>query len=244
MNSAAFARALLTPDAPVPQGLVDPKGRPAARRFDVYRNNVVLGLIRVLEAGFPATRKLVGEAFFAAMAGEYARAHPPQTRMMMLYGADFADFIACFTPASRLGYLPDVARLEQALRRSYHAADSTPIDNARLANLTEAALLAARFHLAPALEILRCDWPIYSIWAAQMQAGPAPQMRAEDLAILRPVFDPIPLLLPPHAFDLLRALQEGQPLGAAIGQTKGPIDLTETLKLLLAYGGIVGVETC
>ncbi len=243
MNGTAFVRALLAPDAPMPEGLVDPQGRPAPRRFDVYRNNVVLGLIRVLEAGFPATRKLVGDAFFAAMAGEFARAHPPQTRIMMLYGDDFADFIAGLPPAASLGYLPDVARLEQALRRSYHAADSAPIDAASLAALDDAALLAARFHLAPALEILRSDWPVLSIWAAQMQSGPAPQMRAEDVVILRPAFDPIPLPLPPHVYQVLHALRAGQPLGAAIGMASGPFDLTAMLKLLLSHGGITKVQT-
>ena len=81
-----FARALLDPEAEVPWGLTDPEGRPAPKRFSVYRNNVASSLTRALEAAFPTVRKLVGDEFFAAMAGVFLRAHPPQSRMLMLYG--------------------------------------------------------------------------------------------------------------------------------------------------------------
>jgi len=36
----SFTDALLNPDLATPSGLVDPKGRVAGKRFDVYRNNV------------------------------------------------------------------------------------------------------------------------------------------------------------------------------------------------------------
>ena len=110
MNQAAFAAALLDPDLPLPLGVVDPAGRPAQRRFNIYRNSVTQGLGAALETGFPAVLALVGPAFFRAMALRFLREHPPRGRIMMLYGADFADFIAGFAPAQGLGYLADVAR--------------------------------------------------------------------------------------------------------------------------------------
>jgi len=242
MSQDAFAAALLDPDAPLPAGLIDPMGRPALRRFDVYRNNVTLSLIRVLEAGFPATRKLVGDEFFAAMAREFLRAHPPKTRIMMLYGDEFADFIAGFAPAQQLGYLPDVARLEQAIRQSYHAADAAAIDAAPLAQMDEASLLALRFEFAPAVHLLRSDWPIHAIWAANMQDGPKPKMQAEAVIVLRPVYDPAPALLPPHTDQVIWALHAGARLGDALGAATGPIDLVEVLKLLLQGGAITGMR--
>lgn len=238
---AEFTRALLTPGAPAPAGLIDPQGRPAPIRFDVYRNNVSLSLTRVLEAGFPATRSLVGDGFFAAMAGEFARAHPPKTRMMMLYGAEFAAFIAQFPPAQALGYLPDVARLEQAIRQSYHAADAAPIDAAIFALMPEAKLLALRFVFAPSVQILVSQWPIYAIWAANMRGGPQPVMQAQSAIVLRPVFDPEPALLPDFADQVILALMAGAHLGDALGAALGPLDLPKLLKLLLSGGAIVGV---
>ncbi|MBK6864396.1 MAG: putative DNA-binding domain-containing protein, partial [Ideonella sp.] len=43
--SAAFARALLQPDAPCPAGLKTWNGSDPAKRFAVYRNNVVVSLV-------------------------------------------------------------------------------------------------------------------------------------------------------------------------------------------------------
>ena len=37
MTQSAFAHALLDPEAAVPVGIVDPQGRPAPKRFSVYR---------------------------------------------------------------------------------------------------------------------------------------------------------------------------------------------------------------
>lgn len=241
MMQSDFAAALINPSAPLPSGLIDPEGRPAPRRFDVYRNNVTLSLIRVLQAGFPATCALVGDDFFAAMAREFLRAHPPKTRMMMLYGDEFAGFIAGFAPAAALGYLPDVARLEQAIRQCYHAGDAAPIDAAVFAGMGEGQLMALRFAFAPAVQLLQSDWPIYSIWAANMQGGPAPKMGAEAVLVLRPAFDPQPHVLPQGSYAVMAALLAGQSLGDACASAAGEFDLTQLLTLLLTGGAITGI---
>ena len=139
-----FSKALLDPSVPTPMGLVDPQGRPAGKRFQVYRNNVVVGLIDALRDSFPVIVKLLGDDNFNAIAGVFVRAHPPKSPLMMFYGDAFADFLAGFEPLAHLGYLPDVARLEQALRRAYHAADCPVFDPALLQHLTPDQLMAAQ----------------------------------------------------------------------------------------------------
>ncbi len=241
MTLAGFAQALLDPEAAMPMGVVGPDGLPDAKRFDVYRNNVASSLTRALEAGFPVVRKLVGDEFFGAMAVVFLRAHPPRNRQLALYGADFPEFLAQFPPVAHLGYLPDVARLEQALRDSYHAADSTGVPLEALTSLTEAQLLQARIGLAPSLRVMRSDWPVYSIWAANMRGGAAPVMRAEDAAILRPEFDPEPHLLPPGGVAFLTALQAEKPLIEALAATGEGFDLSPILGLLLQGRAIVRI---
>jgi hypothetical protein len=241
-TGAAFAAALLSPNMAPPAGLIDWLGRPAPRRFDVYRNNVTLGLIRVLQAGFPVTQSLVGEAFFIAMAGEFVRANPPRSRIMMLYGDTFAPFIEGFPPAASLAYLPDVARLEQAIRQSYHARDAAPIDATTLANLDEGALLALRFTFAPAMGVLQSPWPIHAIWAAHMTRGNAPVMQAEGVIILRPNFDPQPHVLPQGSYPVLAALIAGARLGDALTCAPRAFDLGHLLGLLLSGAAITGVD--
>lgn len=243
MSQREIAVALLDPDLPVPPGLVGPDGAPSARRFAVYRNNVTLSLIRVLEAGFPCIHKLVGEAFFRAMAGEFARSHPPKTRIMMLYGADFPGFLSAFPPVAHLGYLADVARLEQAIRESYHAADALSMTPEALGQLPPQALSLAPLRLSPALRLIASGWPILSIWRANMAGGPAPKPAAEAVLVTRPRMDPLPVLLPPGGSAVLQALQAGQGLALAAA-TGGPdFDLPGFLGILIAGGAIVGLET-
>ncbi len=176
MNQSAFRAALLDPDRPTPPGVTDPEGRPTGCRFDVYRNNVIASLTEALRQAFPVIRKLVGEEFFTAMAIEHVRAHPPRSPMLMLYGADMPGFLAAFPPVAHLGYLPDIARLELALREAYHASDAAPVPADRLAALPDAEFLSARISFAPAMRIVQSRWPIHAIWAANAEGAPMPPL--------------------------------------------------------------------
>ena len=242
MMQSAFAAALLDPSAAIPAGVVDPHGRPAPKRFSVYRNNVASSLTRAMEASFPVIRKLVGDPFFAAMAVEFALAHPPKSQMLMQYGDDFAGFLGSFPPVAHLGYLPDVARLEQAIRTSYHAADATPMPADALATLPEADLLASRLILAPSLQLIRSRWPVCTIWRANMEGGPAPVATAEDVIVLRPEFDPRPHVLPPGGAGFIQAIMAGKSFVDALGGADPSLDLAALLTLLLAGQALVGLE--
>ena len=243
MSQRAFAEALLNPDAPMPAGLLDPAGRPTPSRFAIYRNNVVTGLTRVLEAGFPVVRRLVGPDFFAATAREFLQVRPPRSRIMMLYGAAFADFLRGFPPVAHLPYLPDVAALEQALRESYHAADAPPLDPRSLALLPEADLMASRFTLAPALRLIRSNHPVHAIWLFNTADGPPPQPGPQDVLVLRQGFDPVPQLLHAGEAEFLLALLAGETLATALSISGETFDLTRLLGTLLPAGALTGRQT-
>jgi hypothetical protein len=242
MSQTAFAAALLNPEAEVPRGVVGPDGEPAPKRFSVYRNNVASSLTQALEAAFPTVRKLVGDTFFAAMAGVFLRVHPPTSRMLMLYGAEFPKFLQGFPPVGHLGYLPDVARLDQAMRESYHAADSRALDEAAFQRLMASDLAELRLTLAPSLRLVRSTWPIVSIWLANAEGGPAPTAGAEDALILRPDFDPRPQILPSGGGAFVAELLAGQCLGAAVDMAGPGLNLPAVLGLLISGQAITGVS--
>ena len=100
----SFAQALLEPGQPVPQCLAAHNAQSATRRFAVYRNNVVAGLVKAIEARFPAVEKIVGEDFFVAMARIFVVERPPRSPLLATYGDEFADFISTFEPARELTY--------------------------------------------------------------------------------------------------------------------------------------------
>ena len=238
MDPAPFFSALLNSEAALPAGLIDPLGRPSPKRFAVYRNNVVVGLTTALKDGFPTIHQLVGDAFFSAMAGVFVRAHPPTSPVLMTYGAAFPAFLAEFPPVAHLAYLPDVARLELALRESFHAADARGVTPDRIIGLSAEDLLATRLRLSPAVRVVTSRWPILGLWLAHAKGAPAPKMRAEDVVILRPDFDPMPEVLPPQGAAFLAALLGGETLVAAI-EAAPDCDVTALLGTLLKAGAIV-----
>lgn len=242
MNQSAFAAALLDPEAPVPRGIIDPKGRPAPKRFAVYRNNVAGSLTQALETAFPTVRKLVGDEFFAAMALVYLRAHPPRSRILMLYGDTMPGFLETFPPVAHLGYLADVARLDQAMRESYHAADSAPLPEAEFQRLLGQDIASLRLRLAPSLRLIRSRWPVVSIWAANHDGGPTPVPKAEDALILRAEFDPRPVPLPAGGAAFIGGLLAGLTLGECLDQVGGSVDLPAILGLLISGCAIIGVD--
>jgi Putative DNA-binding domain len=242
MMQTAFTQALLDPEAAVPAGITDPSGRPAPKRFSVYRNNVASSLTRALEAAFPTVRKLVGEEFFAAMAGVFLRAHPPRSRMLMLYGDDLPGFLEVFPPVAHLGYLPDVARLDQAMRESYHAADSTPLPDAYFHAVIGGDIACVRLGLAPSLRLVPSRWPVQSIWAANAEGGPAPKAGSETALVLRPEFDPRPHRLSPADGAFVAGLLDGLSLGQSLDQAGASVDLPTILALLISGRAIIGVN--
>jgi hypothetical protein len=238
VTQTAFRAALLDPALPAPEGLTTPEGRPAARRFAIYRNNVAASLTEALETAFPLLRRLLGEDFFRAMAGVHLRAHPPRSPLLMHYGADMPAFLAAFTPVAHLPYLPDVARLELARRAAYHAADAAPFDPATLGPTD---LTALRLTPAPHLHLVRSRFPLHAIWTANTggPTGPLPP-GPQSVLVTRPGFDPVVDLLPEPDADTLASLLSGIPLGPALPDGHDP---TPLITLLLQRHAIMDLAT-
>jgi hypothetical protein len=213
-----FAAALIDAERPIPAALTAHTTDRPTKRFAVYRNNVVVSLIDALRARFPATERIVGEEFFGATARVFATAHPPRSPLMMTYGDGFPDFIEHFAPAADLPYLADVARIEAARTRAYHAVDAAPIDPARLLALAPEALAGVCLTLHPSAELIRSAHPIVTIWAmnsGEMALAPITDGRAEDALVLRPAMDVEVRRLPPGGAAFLAALARGATLAAA-----------------------------
>jgi len=241
-----FTRAILDAAQAVPDGLVNPDGVAASKRFDVYRNNVAVSLTEALEATFPVVAKLLGEEFFKALAGVYLRQHPPSSPLMMYYGQEMPAFLTGFEPVQHLQYLPDVARLELALRHAYHAADAVPLDSHVFQTLPANRLMATRVRFAPAMQLIHSRWPVHGIWRFNMEDGaPKPQAGGEKVLVTRPEFDPQQAVLPPGGGTFVAALMAGKRFGTALDATTAQVagfDLTGTLGHLLAGGAIIELD--
>jgi len=243
VTQAQFRQAMLDPSAAVPMGIVNPDGAPANKRFNVYRNNVAVSLTEALEAGFPVVRKLVGDEFFRAMAGVYLRTHPPKSPLMMHYGDAMPQFLRRFPPAKSLGYLPDIAEVELALRAAYHAADTTPIDPDALTAVAPDALMSLRLTLSPAVRVVTSDFPVHGIYLANTtKDAPKPLARAESIMITRSGYDPQVHDINTAAAACVMQLQAGKSLGEALATADETLDLGAVLGLLLANAAITRIH--
>ena len=161
---AAFARGVLGPtDTAIAEAIV-PSGMPAADRIAVYRGNLLANYTGALRDVYPVMLRLVGEAFFGALARAYARQVPSRSGDLHDFGEELAAFLEGFAPACELPYLPDVARLEWAVHRIFHAHVPERLDPAELAAVPPEQLADLRFDLSPAARLLRSAYPVLTIW--------------------------------------------------------------------------------
>jgi Putative DNA-binding domain len=208
-----FSRALLDPAQPIPSAIRGTTRRKADRRFAVCRNNVVAGLIDALAGRFPVVRRLVGDAFFEGMASVYVVTCPPASPVMLLYGDSFPGFVKNFAPAANVPYLSDVARLEIARGRAYHAADAVPVEMRVFAALPSERLADLRIDFHPSVSIIKSPYPIVSIWQVNDDpdhAVPIAPWAAEAALVARPFGDvEVTRLAPGVAEFFLRLAHNG-----------------------------------
>lgn len=257
MNAFAhhdFAAALLDPQRPLPAGLAAWNGSDPARRFAVYRNNVIVSLVAALAETFPVLRRLVGDEFFDAMAALHVREHPPTSPVLADYGAGFAGWLEGFAPAQALPYLPDMARLEHARVMAFHAADAAPLAaEAIAARCADASHLPGSWPiLHPSCRVLRSPFAVEALWAAHQHDGEMPAVdidRPGAALVLRDPGDEVLVVpLPPAAAAFCAALRCGTTLAQALAETEGEagaagFDLAGTLALLIRHGALVAWHT-
>ena len=251
---AAFAAALLARDA-VPAGLAAPAVGDAGRRLAVHRNNVAVSLVEALMIAYPAIVRLLGEDYFRALAGEFVRAHPPRSPVLMDYGRGFADFIEGFPPLHAYPWLGDVARLERAWSEAYHGADSAPLSPDALGRIAPQDLARLRFLSHPAARLLRSRYPAVSIFRANRFGFRANRFgegesarheteRGQDALVTRPGLQVAVSLLPAGGAAFLAALLSGGTLGEAAQAglaESGDFDLAAALAGMLAAGAFAGL---
>lgn len=238
-----YAAAVIDPALPVPAGIDGEHGR-----FDVYRNNVMVSLTDALADTYPVTASLVGDEFFAAMAGVYIRQDLPAAPMLMQYGDKFADFIDGFEPADAVPFLADVARLERAWLDAYHAVDATSVAIGVLATLGDDDIQQARLILHPSLQVVGSTFPVVSIWQAHQDTC-TPDLgdispSSEYALIVRPEMDVVVMTIDAAAADFIAAIQMGQSLAAALETLAEHADADQSFHLnnLFAAGCIIGLE--
>ena len=222
-------------------------GIPAADRLGIYRNTARTVLTEALRLTFPVVDRLVGTDFFDMAAARFIRGYPPGSACLDDYGAKFADFLASLKEASKLRYLPDVARFEWALDVAAHAPDLPTLDLLSLAGLNTEQQASVRFKSHPSTTLLLLDFPADQI-ADAVLAGDESAMASVDLGS-----GPVALIVHRGSggvtaerielrfLGFLRRLFAGDELSALLAENVP--DAADILAQQFAHGRITGFAT-
>ncbi len=212
-------------------------------RIAIYRNTVQQSLIDILATAFPATQRIVGPRFFAALARDFVVHHPPDVPQLSKYGAGFADFIKVHEHVREIPYLADIARLEWARSEAYFAADALPLDPAQLGAVPPEKLPTLTFALHPATRLITSEYPIHRIWTVnQPNVGDVPEIDmtvCESVIVTRPHHEVMVRLISAADAVFVAALSRQQPLGAAAVaamESDARFDLQSALQLHFIHG--------
>jgi uncharacterized membrane protein YphA (DoxX/SURF4 family) len=231
----------------LPPGLAAP-AEEAARRFAVYRNNVATGLGRALAQRFPVVERLVGVDFFAAMARVFTALHPPRNPVLLDWGAAFPPFLEGFGPVRRLAYLPDIARLELARGRAYHAADAGLVPDHVLADASATWGDELRLRLHPSVGLVPSPHPIVTIWRMNQPGAEPHPLRdpsRETALVARAGERVLTDGLGPGDAAFIAALLARASLAAATGFGRGAdpaFDPAPILRRVIALGLVTGLD--
>ena len=245
--ATAFASALIDPERMTPAVVGGPKGKAAVKRYNVYRNNVMVSLIDALAAIYPAVQRITGVEFFRAMARFHVRATPPMSPLLFEYGRDFPAFIENYEYARSMPWLADVARLERAWLDAYHAADAALLLAESLAAIPPARLAEAVFTPHPATKVVRWRFAVVTIFAANRHDQPVGRIDAgapEDALVTRPDLDVVVRHLPEGGGVFLTSLMARRSLGEAAAlasKSSASFDLPANIAGMILAGAFTAI---
>ncbi|MES2316056.1 MAG: DUF692 family multinuclear iron-containing protein [Pseudomonadota bacterium] len=211
-------------------------------RFSLYRGNLSATWDKVLSNAFPVIRQLLGEEFFSALSRAFGRTHPSTSPDLNEFGAAFSHFLAGFEHVAEYPWLPDMARLEWALHRSYYGPDRAALAADALAALSPEQFELARFTLHPAASLFQSSWAVVPQWLAHQAGEPAlpAVMDSPSFAVIaRPRWKTELASLSGAQFAALAALANGASMGEALDAAFGiddDFDVAANLRLWLELG--------
>lgn len=153
------------------------EGDDSAHRLRIYADAYRLRLIEVLGNDFPVTRSVLGDDAFAALAGDYLRAHPSTRPSVRHFGHAYADWLQGrrdVPPA-----LHELSRFEWAQGECFDAAEVPLLGIEHIAALPADAWPTLRLVLQPCLRVLALSCNAPDLVVAHASDGASPELREE-----------------------------------------------------------------
>jgi hypothetical protein len=209
-------------------------------------DNATANPIEVLVARFPVIRRLVGDESFRAMAGRFIISEPPRSATLLHYGETFPRFLRRLGDTATIEYVADIAELEMARGKAYHAAGALPVGAQAVSSLRPEMYKRRRLVLHPSVFLVSSRFPIVTIWKNNQSDGENAMIerwRAECALVVRPFLEVAVQCLSCGGHAFINALSEGHTMATAIeaGKAVTPdFDIASNLAVLAHANIVVG----
>lgn len=243
-HQQVFGTALTTPTT-APVHLLTGDVDEATERFEIYRNNVRSARVAALRQTFPVLERFLGADYFSAAAALFVSTRPPVSAALHDYGDGFGDFLLQLPALLSMPWLGEVAQIERARVRAFHAANRLPFTlDASAEDLERQLSVALSWH--PSLTLIRASSPAFALWDSQVSNRPPPsaqQWQPQNVLIWRQGFDLRTEALSAAQCELLELFKTGRSLQqAAAARPHGPAQAATELGPLLARGCLCRAE--
>ncbi|MEM7208998.1 MAG: DNA-binding domain-containing protein [Pseudomonadota bacterium] len=248
----AFSNDLHGESASQTERMIKPGKFSSERLIQVYRNNFQISLTTALRDIYPTIDTLVGEGFFNYLANAYISAHPSRHGNLHEFGSSLTEFLGRFEAASSLPYLSDVASVDWASHRAFHAADTQAVSQKKLAQIAPTDYPALKFKLSESTTLISSEFPTFSIWQFAQRDNPNTEPPAVDgggecVLVHRPRLESEVFQITGTEYRLLFELKNEQTLGAAVERAvteesnNMAFDLNNSLQRFFAAGVVSDV---
>jgi len=154
----------------------------AARvRIGAYVGGYPARLVEAMEEAFPALLTILGNDAFRALIHRYRVAVPSGIYNLSDVGKNLPAFLVSDESTVRLPFLADLATLEWACLRAFHAFERDPLDPAVVAGWGLEDWGGAEVVFQPAVAVVRSEWPVLELW--NLRNTPPQGRRGIDLAV-------------------------------------------------------------
>jgi uncharacterized protein (UPF0276 family) len=191
-----------------------------AQRLGIYHHAYRARLAEVLADSFAKTNLYMGSDTFETEATDFAVSHPPTSRSLSRYGANFPAYLAKRYPDNP--ELSELAQLDWDLRTRFDGADSAALSLAAAQTLSHGSApqwLAWGKPLHPSLLVRNISTNVTKIWRAIDTDEEAPEVEyfseAKTMAVWRKELQPHFQTLEPDEARFLRSLLDGNSIDNA-----------------------------
>lgn len=248
LRASHFSKALLNPDIKIPLGVGKANGEIAPKRFNVYRNNVVVSLIEALKAAYPSIASMMGDENFQRIARFYVSAHPPRTAMMQTFGGEFPDFVKNLPPLKNSPFLKDLALAEKAWLAAYHALDAEPLIAKAFEEFTPNETLELIFTPHPASHLIKSKYPLQDLFDYRNEHPKkgVDMSISQHLLITRPHLSVLTTALNNPLYIFFDLILSGETLSVSIGtalEEDSNFDAGQAIALIIQTGAVTAAHT-